>query len=97
MKVNVPAGDGGGILLDIDGMLITVLLIDRPLPPDAYAAALSLNRVWPAGRAVLQGHRAGVGRRFLQRGPAVTTSAIDVRSLTGEFDMPSVSRRAIVS
>lgn len=58
MSVKAPGPAGGGILLDIDGVLITVLLIDQPLPPDAYAQALALDRVWPEAKTALAQHRA---------------------------------------
>jgi len=57
-EIKVPSPSGAGIILDIDGVLITVLQIDKPLPPDAYARALALNRTWKGAEAALSAHRA---------------------------------------
>ncbi len=57
-EFKVPSPGAAGIILDIDGVLITVLQIDKPLPPDAYAQALALNRTWKGAEAALSAQRA---------------------------------------
>jgi hypothetical protein len=49
---------GAGFLLDFNGVLVSVILVDKPLPPDAYAGALQLNRVWPGAAQAMEAHRA---------------------------------------
>lgn len=51
-----PAGDPsqpGAVLVDIEGVLLTIMNIDQPLPPDAYAPALEIERVWKNAGAEL--------------------------------------------
>ena len=60
MDIKPPTSQAGGILIDIDGVLITVMLIDKPLPPDATERALQLDRVWPDARETIARNKAHV-------------------------------------
>lgn len=58
MNIKPTSSKAGGILIDIDGVLITVMLIDKPLPPDAAERALQLDRVWPEARETVAKNKA---------------------------------------
>lgn len=61
---------GEGFVLSIEGLPIVVLFAPRPLPPDSYAQALNLNRIWPdAGPAMA----AGRGHVVIATAAEVTT------------------------
>lgn len=49
---------GRGFVLTANGKRLSVLLVEQPLPRDAYERALSLDRVWPAAAEAMQRQRA---------------------------------------
>jgi Domain of unknown function (DUF4261) len=57
-----PVGPAGGMgqsfLIAIDDVTLTVMLIDQPLPRDAYETALELDRVWPQAAEAMRGQKA---------------------------------------
>lgn len=53
-----PDQTGGALLIDMGGVLVTVMSIDRPMPPDAYHRGLELNHRWEDAPAAMQAHKA---------------------------------------
>jgi hypothetical protein len=59
--VNGTSATAGGLVLSVDGMLITVLFVDRPIPADELNAAIQGGRIgWPTAGEELAAHRAHV-------------------------------------
>lgn len=53
LDLSAPSAPDGGVVVEILGLPVAVMFVERPLPQDAYARALMLNRTWPdAGRAI---------------------------------------------
>ncbi len=49
---------GESFVFSIDDKLYTIIAVDQPLPKDAFARALELNRVWPEAAAAMGRQRA---------------------------------------
>jgi hypothetical protein len=51
---------GRGFLIAINGTILSVIVVDRPLPSKAYERALKLNRVWRGARNAMSEHSSHV-------------------------------------
>jgi hypothetical protein len=63
-----PGGADTPLMLAIDDVVITVLYVDRPLPPGTLDGAIAANRVWKDVRQVVAAHRAHAIVALLQGG-----------------------------
>ena len=51
---------GPGFVLEVEGLRLAVMFVAAPLPREAYAEALTLNRTWPEAAAAMDGAAAHV-------------------------------------
>lgn len=58
ISVSVQPGQTGALLLEMGGVMITVMSVDKPLPPDAFARGLETNRRWREAETAMQSHQA---------------------------------------